>query len=95
MPLMPDQSETDCCYEYGCRRSSKIAEKMRSDAECREILKAARQIIADRRDKKQQEESEINIGEVLQSILEEQKILKDLLKKQNEEISSLKKDIQK
>ena len=54
MPLNPDKLEGDFCYEMGCRRSAKMAEKMRTDTECSSILRHARNIIGDRRAKEEQ-----------------------------------------
>lgn len=93
MPLVPDRSDGDCCYEMGCRRTSKIAEKMRTDAECRDILRAARKIIVDRRDKLAQAENESSISNMLKQLLEEQKILRQLISKQNEELIAIKKSL--
>jgi hypothetical protein len=91
MPLNPDRFDNDCCYEMGCRRTSKMAEKMRTDTECRTILATARKIIGDRRMKEQQLFNDSKLDVLLQQMMDEQKILKQLMIKQSEELSLIKK----
>ena len=93
MPLNPDKLDEDCCYELGCRRSSKMAEKMRTDTECRAILWAARKIIGDRRSKQQQSLEENKLEELVRQMLEEQQNLKQMLKDQSNELALIKKNL--
>ncbi len=91
MPLNPDRLDGDCCYEMGCQRSSKMAEKMRTDTECRTILATARKIIGDRRTKEQQLLNDSKLDDLLRQMMDEQKILKQLMLKQSEELALIKK----
>ncbi len=70
-----------------------MAEKMRTDTECRTILATARKIIGDRRSKEEQLLNDSKLDDLLRQMLDEQKVLKQLMIKQSEELAMIKKKI--
>lgn len=68
-----------------------MAEKMRTDTECRTILATARKIIGDRRSKEEQLLNDSKLDDLLRQMLDEQKVLKQLVIKQSEELAIIKK----
>ena len=68
-----------------------MAEKMRTDTECRTILATARKIIGDRQMKEQQLLNDSKLDVLMQQMMDEQKILKQLMIKQSEELALIKK----
>ena len=91
MPLNPENIDSDDCYGLGCHRSAKMAAKMRTDIECRSILGNTRTIINDRRAKQQQLLEDSRQEVLLGQLLDENKMIYQLLISQREELALIKK----